>query len=256
MLKEFAAMLLFVAAAATAAHTHDFSYHAPGKLQRSPTGKASGTGDPANRKIYAASIRLPIELANDENLYLNSQVYRPGGQHGGSGGQCHTGNYSMPWADTFCEVRSRSTLLCPAANGGHQGVDIRKPKCSGDYFAVAVEDGTIISTNRYTSSVLLKGNSGTTYIYLHLEPDTISVTPNQRVKVGEKFGKISNFMNGGRDTTLHLHFEMKQTVSYMGQPIFTHVPPYSTLVHANRERLGLPNMNNAGALAIDNAREK
>jgi murein DD-endopeptidase MepM/ murein hydrolase activator NlpD len=196
-------------------------------------------------------MRLPVELKDGENIFPNSQVYRPGGMNGGNGGQCDKSNYAMPWADVFCEIRSHSTALCPGGKG-HQGIDIRPPACRNQtYYAVAVEDGTISGVNPYTSSVTLTGATGTTYLYLHLDPPSILVKVNNKVKAGDKLGKVSNWMNGKRQTTIHLHFEVKQTVNFKGQAIRTHVPGYTSLVQANRQRLGLPNLNNNGILDPD-----
>src|SRR5580704_17132411 len=119
MLKGALAAVLFSASCVQVALAEDFTYHAPGKLQPSPTGKLPGSGDASDRKIYAPNIRLPIELQDGENMHPNSQVYRPGGMNGGKGGQCDHLNYSMPWADVFCENRGHSTPLCPSGKG-HQ----------------------------------------------------------------------------------------------------------------------------------------
>ena len=255
-------MLAIVVAAAMVsrpATAQDFVYHAPGKLQpSSKPGADLGEGDPSNRKIYSPDMGLPIVLGADEGFFLNSQVYRPGGMHGvGPGGQCAQVNYSMPWSDNFCETRGRRTFLCPN-DSGHQGVDIRPTQCKDKAVtAVAVEDGTIMGKSTFTSSVTLKGaSSGSTYIYLHLDPPSISVDVNQKVKAGDPLGKISNFMNGSRQTTIHLHFEIRQTVDHDGRAILTHVPPYTSLVHAYRQKLGLPTLNNNGELVVDETREK
>jgi len=257
MLKGVLAALLFSASFVSPACAEDFAYHPPGKLQPSPTGKLPGSGDVSNRTIYAPNIRLPIELNDGEGIYPNSQVYRPGGMNGGNGSvQCDHSNYAMPWADVFCENRSRETKLCPGAKG-HQGVDIRPPACKDKiYFAVAVEDGTISGINPRTSSITLTGRTGTTYLYLHLDPPSFLVKHDSKVKAGDRLGKVSNLMNGGHDTTVHLHFEIKQTVSYKGKIVpATNVPPYTSLIQANRQRLGLPNLNNNGVLDRDPVRE-
>src|SRR5262245_59695623 len=91
------------------------SFSAPGDLE-----PGSGTGL-HETKIYFPSIRFPLENAP---AYLNSQVYRPGGMNGGTGGQCTSVNYSYPWRDNYCEARSWAMPLCPAGKG-HQGQDIR-----------------------------------------------------------------------------------------------------------------------------------
>jgi murein DD-endopeptidase MepM/ murein hydrolase activator NlpD len=257
MVSRFKAGMLALAAFAMTAHAQDFAYHAPGKLLPSPTGKASGAGGSADRTIFAPGMGLPIRLGDGEGIYLNSQVYRPGGMHGGNGGACHKSNYAMPWADNFCEQRPHATLFCPGGRG-HQGVDIRPPLCRDKAaVAVAVEDGTIMGINQHTSSVTLKGGkTGSTYLYLHLHPPSIVVKLGQRVKAGAALGRVSNFMNGGPSTTVHLHFEVRQNVEYGGRPVFTPVPPYASLVNAYRRHLGLPALEQGGALAVDAGRER
>ena len=104
----------------------------PGELE---PGSGSGLRD---NTIYFPNIRFPIEAAP---AFLNSQVYRPGGMHGGGGGQCAGANYSYPWRDNYCETRSWAMPLCPSGKG-HQGVDIRPGTCKADlHWAVAVADG-------------------------------------------------------------------------------------------------------------------
>src|SRR5258708_1168464 len=61
----------------------------------------SGTGL-YDETVHYPGIRFPIENAP---AFANSQVYRPGGQHGGGGGQCAAVNYDYPWRDNFCEKR-------------------------------------------------------------------------------------------------------------------------------------------------------
>jgi murein DD-endopeptidase MepM/ murein hydrolase activator NlpD len=177
--------------------------------------------------IFLPGIRFPIERAP---AFANSQVYRPGGMHGGAGGQCAKINYSYDWRDTFCEKRSRSTPLCPSGTG-HQGVDIRPATCPEPdrYWTVAVEDGIISNIGTYSVSLL--GVSGSLYRYLHLNMNDLNVGELQKVKRGERIGKVSNSF-GGTSTTIHLHFEAKQSVKIGSKTINTFVPPYSSLVVA------------------------
>jgi murein DD-endopeptidase MepM/ murein hydrolase activator NlpD len=163
----------------------------------------------------------------------------------------------MPWVDDFCEKRSRETPLCPSSVG-HQGVDVRPPICrpKAKIDAVAVTEGTIIGVNPFTSSVSLKSaRDGTVFLYLHLEPSTIRVTVGDAVRAGQELGRISNFMNGEPQTTVHLHFEIKQNVMFGGKPVYLNVPPYSSLVNAHRKWLALPDMNKQGILEKDPSRE-
>ena len=59
-----------------------FKYESPGKLVPS----VSGTGDPANRRIYASQIGMPMQLSATQHMYPNSQVFRKGGSVAGDQG--------------------------------------------------------------------------------------------------------------------------------------------------------------------------
>jgi len=205
-------------------------FDVPGKL--SPTN--SGAGRLGDRYIYAQNIRFPLERAP---AYINSQVYGVGGLYGPKGrGQCDARNYQYPWKDNYCEKRSWKMPLCPGGKG-HQGVDIRPASCNKDqHWAVAVEEGTITGVGRYT--VYLRGKStGTTYRYLHLNAKRLTVRVGQRVVRGQRIGLVSNNMGKGK-TTIHLHFDMKQTLRFPdGSSAKVFVPPYSSLVDAYKRLL-------------------
>jgi murein DD-endopeptidase MepM/ murein hydrolase activator NlpD len=207
-----------------------YLFGAPGRL--SPSN--SGTGRTGDHYIYAPSIRFPLEKAP---AYINSQVYGVGGLHGPKGkGQCDARNYQYPWKDNYCEKRSWKMPLCPGGKG-HQGVDIRPASCNKDqHLAVAVEEGTITAVGRYT--VYLRGkNTGTTYRYLHLNATRLAVHIGQKVARGQRLGVVSNNM-GKAKTTIHLHFDMKQTLRFSdGSSAKVFVPPYSSLVDAYQRLL-------------------
>ena len=199
-----------------------FSYYPPGILK--PDG--SGVGRRGDNYIYAPGIRFPLEKAP---AYLNSQVYGIGGMHGPEGSLCDQRNYQYPWSDNYCETRSWSMPLCSGGKG-HQGVDIRSASCEkGKYYAVAVENGVISSIGKYT--VTLRGQSGRKYRYMHLDPYTLQVHRGQRVGRGQHIGLVSDNM-GKATTSIHLHFDIKQTIRIGGRSRQVYVPPYSSLVDA------------------------
>jgi murein DD-endopeptidase MepM/ murein hydrolase activator NlpD len=199
----------------------------PGNLE---SGSGSGRGD---SRIYYPNFRFPLERGP---AYLNSQVYRPGGSSGGSGGQCASENYSYPWRDNYCETRSWDMKMCPAGKG-HQGQDIRPADCTADvHWAVSVADGVIVAVAKY--SVTLQTNEGALVRYLHLQMNDLAVTKGQRVKSGERIGKVSNWF-GGTPTTIHLHFDIKDTVAIGGKPTKVYMPPYATLVAAYKKLMGI-----------------
>ena len=205
----------------------EFSYNPSGKLVPSKSGK----GRKGDNYIYAPGIRFPIESAP---AYLNSQLYGVGGYLGAKGSLCDKRNYSYPWSDNYCEKRRYKMPLCSGGHG-HQGVDIRTATCEKrKYYAVAVERGVITSIGSYT--VKLRGKSGRTYRYLHLDSRSLKVRTGQKVRRGQRIGLVSNNM-GKTPTSIHLHFDMKQTIKVGNRSKSVFVPPYSSLVDAYKRLL-------------------
>jgi len=194
------------------AEAQTFSFHPPGDLV---PGSGEGRVDDV---VYVPGMLFPI----DGRAYSNSQVYGNGGLYGPGGGQCDEVNFSYPWRDNYCEKRSWDMPLCPAGIG-HQGQDIRAETCTKDlHWAVASVDGTITSIGSY--SVYLTSADGTRHDYLHM--DSVQVAVGQKVKRGDKVGRVSNNF-GGTATTVHLHFNLRQNVAGLG---LVYVPPYTSLV--------------------------
>ena len=210
-----------------------FSYFGPGQL-------LAGTGTGAQEQIvHAPDIVFPIKSAP---AYLQSQVFNFGGGVAG-GDQCDARNFAYPWRDNFCETRTsnRNSPFCPTPKI-HQGQDIRvgtaadcntlrrqAPVDRGLHEVVAVEDGVISSIGTY--NVKLRGD-GRIYNYMHLNMNRLAVTAGQSVKAGDLLGYVSNDF-GGTPTTLHLHFEIVQNT---GGQVWSHVPPYLSLVAAYERR--------------------
>jgi murein DD-endopeptidase MepM/ murein hydrolase activator NlpD len=204
-----------------------FSYNPTGKLHPSKSGK----GRMGDNYIYAPNIRFPIESAP---AYINSQVYGVGGMYGARGSLCDQRNYQYPWSDNYCEKRGWGMPLCPSGKG-HQGVDIRTKTCEKKkYYAVAVERGIITYIGSY--SVALRGESGRTYRYLHLDSRTLQIKRGERVKRGQRIGLVSDNM-GSTSTSIHLHFDVKQTIVVDGYSQRVFVPIYSSLVDAYKRLL-------------------
>ena len=202
--------------------TQSFPHTLSGQLVPS----RSGQGRLGDDYIYAPNIRFPIEQAP---AYINSQVYGIGGLHGKAGSLCDRRNYQYPWHDNFCENRGWGMPLCPSGTG-HQGVDIRTATCAKrKYYAVAVERGQISYIGKYT--VTLRGDSGRKYRYLHLDSNSLQVRRGQVVRRGQRIGLVSDNM-GKTSTSIHLHFDMKQTIVIDGVPKQVYVPPYSSMVDA------------------------
>ncbi|RUM70225.1 MAG: M23 family peptidase [Sulfurovum sp.] len=204
-----------------------FTYYPAGYLKPSN----SGRGRRGDNYIYAPNIRFPLAYAP---AYINSQVYGIGGQFGPRGSLCDQRNYKYPWRDNYCEKRTRGMPLCPAGVG-HQGVDIRAKDCRDNtHYAVAVEEGVITYIGSY--SVKLRGTSGRTYRYLHLNSHSIQVRRGQRVWRGQKIGRVSDNM-GKTKTSIHLHFDIKQTIRFGNYSKSVYVPPYTSLVDAYKRLL-------------------
>lgn len=204
-----------------------FTYYPAGVLK--PVG--SGIGRRGDNYIYAPNIRFPLESAP---AYINSQVYGIGGMNGPKGSLCDRQNYQYPWRDNFCETRGWEMPLCPAGTG-HQGVDIRSATCEKrKYYAVAVENGLISYVGKYT--VTLRGVSGRKYRYLHLDAPTVQVSRGQRVRRGQRIGLVSDNM-GSTKTSIHLHFDIKQTMKIGNVSQQVYIPPYSSLVDAYQRLL-------------------
>jgi murein DD-endopeptidase MepM/ murein hydrolase activator NlpD len=221
----------------TAAAADPFSYDPPGQLV-----KGSGTGR-VDMNVYAPGIRFPIESGP---AFANSQVWGHGGNEG-TGGQCDKENFSYPWHDNYCETRSWDMPLCPGGQG-HQGQDIRAASCmKGVHTTVAVTDGTITSIGSY--SVYLTAADGTRFDYLHMQD--VAVKEGQKVKRGDKMGKVSNQF-GGEQTTVHLHFNIKQNVAGVGT---VYVPTYLTLVKSYETLLGIGVKPDAGGPAPEPPKE-
>jgi len=198
----------------------NFSYTKAGYLV--PTN--SGQGRQNDDYIYAPKIRFPLESAP---AYVNSQVYGIGGYQGSKGSLCDKRNYQYPWHDNYCEKRGWAMPLCPSSTG-HQGNDIRGATCErGKYYAVAVEKGIITSIGSY--SVYLRGESGRTYRYLHLASNSLKVKIGQRVERSQRIGLVSDNM-GSTSTSIHLHFDVKETLLVGGQAQTLFVPIYTSLV--------------------------
>ncbi len=202
-----------------AAHAAEPSFNPPGALE-----KNSGTGV-ADPTVYYPAMRFPLESGP---AFLNSQVYRPGGNKGvvKNGDQCDPINYAYPWTDNFCEARGWDAPMCPGGKG-HQGQDIRPATCKKNlHWAVAVEDGIIAHIGVY--SVTLQAPSGTLYRYLHLGMRDLGVRLMDTVKKGDRIGRVSTDF-GGTSTTIHLHFDIKDAVRGGKEQGMLYMPPYTSL---------------------------
>jgi uncharacterized protein (TIGR03382 family) len=210
-----------VTLASSTAFAQSFTYDPPGILV--PTRSGRGRVD---SKVYSPTMRFPME---QPNAYANSQVYARGGLGGDGGTECDVSNYSYPWHDNYCEIRDWDMPLCPAGTG-HQGQDIRANTCEKDkHWVVAASTGNITAIGSY--SVYLTAPDGTRFDYLHMS--NVQVKVGDRVTRGQRIGKVSNLF-GGNLTPIHLHFNIRQTVSGIGE---VYVPPYMSLIESYKKLL-------------------
>jgi hypothetical protein len=232
-----------------------FAYYPPGELDPHEDPTRGRKGD---RKVYLPNIVFPLRLAPDQQPHMNSQIWGHGGggwdgkgEAGGS--ECDPVNYdAFQQRDTYCEVRGWEMPMCPGGTG-HQGQDIRPPSCKNNTWdVVAVVDGIITQVTPNTT-VQLKGGDGTDYFYLHMHPQSIVVKVGQAVKQGDVLGRVSKYLDADPNgTTMHLHFQARQTIRVDGKILSVYVPGYTSLIAAYRKAKGLdPGIGSDGNLIVD-----
>jgi hypothetical protein len=231
-----------------------FAYYPPGDLDPHDANR----GRKGDRKVYLPNIIFPLRLAPDQHPHMNSQIWGHGGSgwdgKGEAGGsECDPVNYDpMLQRDTYCEIRTWAMPMCPGGTG-HQGQDIRPPTCKDNTWeVVAVADGIITQVTSNTT-VRLMGADGTDYWYLHMHPQSITAKVGQSVKQGDVLGRVSKYMDGDPNgTTMHLHFQVRQTIRVDGKILSVYVPGYTSLIAAYRKAKGLdPGIGPDGNLIVD-----
>jgi murein DD-endopeptidase MepM/ murein hydrolase activator NlpD len=248
-MKFWVAILTVVALLIGPAQAAKFTYRPPGLLQPAQSGNGQ-----KSRRIFASQMRFPLQLSWREDAYINSQVWGVGGTDGPRGLEYNRRNYRMPWSDNYCEKRSRIMPLCPSGRG-HQGVDIRGPRYAKNRWRiVAVESGRIEHISAF-SVLILRGRSGTRYRYMHFNPRTLRVRRGQWVMQGQVLAVMSNILEYRPNTTVHLHFDIEQTLRFKNGVRRVYVPPYTSLVVSYRRLKRLPPLNRRGSLLYDKWRE-
>ncbi|MFN3659358.1 MAG: peptidoglycan DD-metalloendopeptidase family protein [Pseudolabrys sp.] len=251
-----------------AEESREFTYYSPGALIPY-TGLTKDTGGRADYTVYAR-LRFPMHEAP---AFANSQSFNNWGDCDFTGrtpryvrkkGQPYTckvnglplvfdesagRNYAYPWRDNFCEHRRFFVGQCPGGEG-HQGQDIRPGSCTlfnegADrcepyrHDIVAVHEGTILRA-RKQEAVYLYVNTPDTRVrvrYMHMNPnllDADGVVSGRTVTAGEVIGKVANYNDYERGTTLHLHFDL-QVPTRAG---WVFVNPYMSLVSAYEQLIG------------------
>jgi murein DD-endopeptidase MepM/ murein hydrolase activator NlpD len=227
---SFLVTYLVVAPYQSAFSADGFCFASPGQL----TPKESGIGRLDDRWVYLRDITFPLKVGKTtgDAAYVNSQIFGVGGSFGSSGNVNDVKNYKYCWSDTFCEgKRAWKMPLCPAGIG-HQGLDIRPSAPTDNYYeAVAFADGVITLITENTT-VTVRADDGTECRYLHLHPASLQdLSIGQRVKRAETvIGRVSNYMGGRPNTSIHLHFDCKQRLKIGTRIVEVHVPTYSSVI--------------------------
>jgi murein DD-endopeptidase MepM/ murein hydrolase activator NlpD len=214
-------LLLSVSVLLTSAHGRAQLTYAPAGELEDPTEGRDGYTDGA---VWAAGLTFPLS----GDAFANTQVFRPGGGWylGPLSGECHSSNYRYPWFDNYCESRGNDDahrpLLCDLGYG-HAGQDIRPSTCANrTHDIVSATDGMVSALG--SMSVTVTDAMGRRFQYLHMQRADVVVRVGQAVTAGTRLARVSN--NTG--TTIHLHFQMRWSVS--GRTVW--IPPYTSLVAA------------------------
>ena len=89
-----------------------------------------------------------------------------------------------------------------------------------------------------------------------MHPDSITVKEGTSVKRGDVIGRVSNFMNGARETTHQLRFQVQQSIKVGDATVRAYIPVYTSLIAAYRRAKGLDaGIDADGTLRVDPAYE-
>ena len=148
------------------------------------------------RRLAAAKERRRVAASRARAASAREEPQETQGSAPVSGGLSCPQGHPRSFVDTWGAPRS----------GGrrHQGTDVFGAR-GGDVFAIV--DGVVTTTKtgkRAGLMLVLRGDNGDTYWYLHLQDFVAS--PGQRVRAGQLIGHNGDTGNA-RGTTPHIHFE-------------------------------------------------
>ena len=229
--------------------SHSFTYFGPGQIL-SGTG-FRGNGGRADYTVYS-QIRFPLA---DAPAYANTHMFQ-GRNRMPLFDPSGSPNYSYPWRDNFCERRGFPVGQCPAGIG-HQGQDLRPPRCKpapGEDRCqphddlVAVRGGVILRSPKQEAAYLFinSANEHIRFRYLHMNPrkmDEDNLLSGRRVYEGEVIGQMSNYSDKVGGTSYHLHFDVQVPTKdgwVFVNPYMTLVAAYERLIGARGVELGDP----------------
>jgi murein DD-endopeptidase MepM/ murein hydrolase activator NlpD len=131
--------------------------------------------------------------------------------------------YRFPLKGNFPFGDPGSRFGAPRSGHKHQGQDISAPEGT----QVRAPRGGVVKTVAFQGSgaghyvVIEAAGENRSYVFMHLQTDSIRVEQGQRVKTGEW---IANVGNTGASYGAHLHFEIGQGAWYAGGEPFDPYP--------------------------------
>jgi len=229
--------------------SHRFTYFGPGQIIPGTGFRGSGGRD--DYTVYS-QIRFPLK---NSPAYANTQMFQSRNKMALADPKASP-NYSYPWRDNFCERRGFPVGQCPAGIG-HQGQDIRPPRCKPEPGEdrcdphddlVAVRGGVILRSPKQEAAYLFvnTANEHIRFRYLHMNPnkmDADNLLSGRRVHEGEVIGQMSNYSDKVGGTSYHLHFDVQVPTKdgwVFVNPYMTLVAAYERLVGARGVELGDP----------------
>jgi len=239
--------------------SHTFTYYGPGQIL-SGTGFGGNSGR-VDDTVYS-QIRFPLAEAP---AYANTQTFQRLNRTSRSDPDASP-NYAYPWRDNFCERRGFQVSQCPAGIG-HQGQDIRAPRCKpapGDGGCeprdklVAVRGGVILRSPKQEAAYLIvnSANEHIRFRYLHMNPEKMdddNLLSGRRVYEGEVVGQVGNYSNKVGGTSYHLHFDIQVPTKdgwVFVNPYMTLVAAYERLIGERGVELNDPNRNDASGRTV------
>lgn len=158
-------------------------------------------------KKNAARLRALAEQEEAESQRIAAEL-------AGNGSGRFSGTMSWP-VPGFTRVSSAFGWRTHPIFGGrrfHTGIDIGR-RADGTSIGgapiVAVGSGTVLSAGYrggYGNTVIIDHGDGVTTLYAHQRAGSITVSPGQRVKRGQRVGAVGST---GNSTGPHLHFEVR-----------------------------------------------